>query len=422
MPGMADTVFQPVITAAGVAAALAADGLGLDLNITHIALGSGKYAPTSGQTALVDRREKAACGPGSTASSTAFQVLATFSGYSGADYDLGEIGFYAGDPDAGGVLFAVASRVGERFAVRSASVATYTADYTVNLSGVPAGSVTITVDPGAGVAAGLLAAHTAASNPHPQYVQGEVPVGAEMLFMRRVAPRGWLTKCGALVSRTIYADLWALAQAEGLVAASEIAWLGAWTLFGPGDGATTFRLPDTRGEFGRDADLSRGVDPGRAVGSHQFGSVESHTHSLPDTIVIEDGGSGGPGGTTSGNASVVGPTGATGGAETRPRNAARIGCIKAGPASLPAGPEPSLCNFTANVTSGAGTLNVTFTDSTTGAPATSWAWTFGDGGTATVQNPTHLYSAPGTYTVTLVVKNAADITSRLVRTAYITVT
>ena len=49
---------------------------------------------------------------------------------------------------------------------------------------------------------------------------------------------------------------------------------------------------------------------------------------------------------------------------------------------------------------------VAFTDHSTGTP-TSWAWTFGDGGTASVQNPSHSYPAAGTYAVTLTARNAA---------------
>ena len=48
---------------------------------------------------------------------------------------------------------------------------------------------------------------------------------------------------------------------------------------------------------------------------------------------------------------------------------------------------------------------VTFTDTSVGT-VTSWAWTFGDGNTSTSQNPTHVYSVPGTYSVTLTVTNA----------------
>lgn len=47
-----------------------------------------------------------------------------------------------------------------------------------------------------------------------------------------------------------------------------------------------------------------------------------------------------------------------------------------------------------------------FTDRSTGAPS-AWQWSFGDGGTSTLQHPTHVYGAPGDYTVTLVAWNAA---------------
>lgn len=56
---------------------------------------------------------------------------------------------------------------------------------------------------------------------------------------------------------------------------------------------------------------------------------------------------------------------------------------------------------------------VQFIDSTQNAPGT-WAWTFGDGGTSTQQNPTHVYANSGTYTVTLVTTNpnGTDSTSQ----------
>ncbi|HEV7238232.1 MAG TPA: PKD domain-containing protein [Thermoanaerobaculia bacterium] len=54
--------------------------------------------------------------------------------------------------------------------------------------------------------------------------------------------------------------------------------------------------------------------------------------------------------------------------------------------------------------------NVAFTDRSTGAPV-SWEWTFGDGGTSSVQSPTHVYAAPGTYMVTLVAANSAGTSS-----------
>ncbi|MDF1553743.1 MAG: PKD domain-containing protein [Deferrisomatales bacterium] len=63
---------------------------------------------------------------------------------------------------------------------------------------------------------------------------------------------------------------------------------------------------------------------------------------------------------------------------------------------------PPVAAFTPSATTGTTPLDVTFTDESTGT-IMSWAWDFGDGGTSTEQSPTHTYTAPGTYTVTLVV-------------------
>jgi len=51
------------------------------------------------------------------------------------------------------------------------------------------------------------------------------------------------------------------------------------------------------------------------------------------------------------------------------------------------------------------TRQVAFKDESTPKPS-SWRWDFGDGsGTSTAQNPTYTYSEPGTYLVTLTVRN-----------------
>lgn len=50
---------------------------------------------------------------------------------------------------------------------------------------------------------------------------------------------------------------------------------------------------------------------------------------------------------------------------------------------------------------------VTFTDTSTGSPDT-WAWTFGDSSSDTIQNPTHNYTLPGgPFTVTLTATNSS---------------
>jgi PKD repeat protein len=57
-----------------------------------------------------------------------------------------------------------------------------------------------------------------------------------------------------------------------------------------------------------------------------------------------------------------------------------------------------VANFTANSNNGSAPLNVQFTDKSTGN-ITNYNWDFGDGSTSTEQNPTHIYSTPGNYTV-----------------------
>jgi microcystin-dependent protein len=135
--------------------------------------------------------------------------------------------------------------------------------------------------------------------------------GAIQFYAMSTAPSGWLKANGAAVSRTTYATLF---NAIG-------------TVFGVGDGATTFNLPDLRGEFLRGWDDARGVDTGRAFGSAQADEFKSHTHSINDN----EGPSQSNGALIYGALSPQPPnanTNATGGAETRPRNIALLACIK----------------------------------------------------------------------------------------------
>ncbi|MCB1182813.1 S8 family serine peptidase [bacterium] len=82
--------------------------------------------------------------------------------------------------------------------------------------------------------------------------------------------------------------------------------------------------------------------------------------------------------------------------------------------------NPPVAAFSGSPTSGDYPLVVAFSDQSANAP-TSWAWTFGDGGTATVQNPDHTYAAAGVYTVSLTVTNAYGADTEI-KTGYITVT
>jgi PKD repeat protein len=71
---------------------------------------------------------------------------------------------------------------------------------------------------------------------------------------------------------------------------------------------------------------------------------------------------------------------------------------------------PPVADFTANTTSGTVPLTVAFTDASTGA--ISWAWVFGDGATSTEQNPVHMFTTAGTYSVTLTVTNDGGSASK----------
>lgn len=140
-------------------------------------------------------------------------------------------------------------------------------------------------------------------------IGGSTPTGAIEVFAMTTAPTGWLKCNGAAVSRTTYAALFA----------------AIGTTFGVGDGATTFNLPDLRGEFVRGWDDSRGVDSGRGIGTYQADDLKAHTHTYQNPVAGSSD-SGGAVGSIQRNPSYA--TGSTGGAETRPRNIALMYCIK----------------------------------------------------------------------------------------------
>jgi PKD repeat protein len=85
----------------------------------------------------------------------------------------------------------------------------------------------------------------------------------------------------------------------------------------------------------------------------------------------------------------------------------------------PVGGTAPTADFAGAPVTGTVPLTVQFTDNSTDGP-TGWAWNFGDGGTSTLQNPSHAYQNAGTYTVSLTVSNDHGSDS-LTRTDYITV-
>lgn len=87
--------------------------------------------------------------------------------------------------------------------------------------------------------------------------------GAMMDWPKSTPPAGALERNGAAISRTTYADLFAV--------------IG--TTYGAGNGTTTFNIPDDRGLSTRYWDNGRGLDPGRVFGSYQDDAFQTHGHT-----------------------------------------------------------------------------------------------------------------------------------------------
>lgn len=80
---------------------------------------------------------------------------------------------------------------------------------------------------------------------------GFIPPGVVLPYAGSTAPTGWALAYGQAVSRTTYADLYAI--------------IG--TTYGVGDGSTTFNLPDLRGRVPAGKDNMGGVAASRLTNS-----------------------------------------------------------------------------------------------------------------------------------------------------------
>lgn len=150
---------------------------------------------------------------------------------------------------------------------------------------------------------------------------GGTPAGKVDFFAMVTAPSGYLKANGSAVSRTTYAALFA----------------AIGTVYGTGDGSSTFNLPDLRGEFVRGLDDGRGVDSGRTIGSLQPDALQGHIHTFGVASIQSGGTVGGnndlaqtgAGAWSTGSPSTDGTNGTPRTAsETRPRNIALLACIK----------------------------------------------------------------------------------------------
>jgi PKD repeat protein len=79
----------------------------------------------------------------------------------------------------------------------------------------------------------------------------------------------------------------------------------------------------------------------------------------------------------------------------------------------------SHADFSADSVSGCVPLMAQFTDLSTNVVA--WDWDFGDGGTSTNQNPNHIFTTPGNYSIRLITTNSYGCKDTIVKSQFINV-
>jgi len=117
-------------------------------------------------------------------------------------------------------------------------------------------TITLPVIPG--VTSTLLMDNTGAMTTQ-DALQSYLPPGVVMDYMGATVPAGWLSTDGTAVSRTVYAALFAAIN----------------TIYGPGDGVTTFNLPNLNG-------LVTAGAPGALGGLATTGGAYTHTLTIAE--------------------------------------------------------------------------------------------------------------------------------------------
>lgn len=144
-----------------------------------------------------------------------------------------------------------------------------------------------------------------------------IPTPRQLIIWHPTAtpPAGYIKANGATLSRTAYA--WLFQQ------------IG--TTWGAGDGATTFKIPDLRGEFLRGLDEGRGVDSGRVLASNQAFAMQTHTHGYMAPALASSTNAFEQNAYWATQAATSDPNSGNSASETRPRNVAAIYCIAYAP-------------------------------------------------------------------------------------------
>lgn len=116
--------------------------------------------------------------------------------------------------------------------------------------------------------AGTVSAQVAAAKSEILSAAAYVPIGMEATFPVNSIPPGWLIEMGQTIYREAYPEL--------------------VTYLTNDPNAASAVLPDMRGEFARGADLGRGIDTGRAVGSSQSDAMRNIVGEFSTKVQVRD--------------------------------------------------------------------------------------------------------------------------------------
>ena len=154
------------LTAAGQAAIWNAQGTGTQATLTHVQIGTGRRTPDGTETGLLAVAQTTTIAAGSKPSPTQIRVSCLFPGIS--NYDITEIGVWIGNPASGGKLFAYHSLPSGK--VGTMVVGTdFVFAHEWAMEAATAAALNILADTGQSAMLAMMAAHEAASDPHPQY-------------------------------------------------------------------------------------------------------------------------------------------------------------------------------------------------------------------------------------------------------------
>lgn len=208
------------------------------------------------------------------------------------------------------------------------------------------------------------------------------PIGLIFPYAGSIAPPGCLSLDGTAISRTTYADLFAICG----------------TTFGVGDGSTTFNLPDLRrrtiiglgGSATGPVANTRGATGGEELHTMTEAEMFAHTHSLHTTSAASGGSvtviDGGPG------ASATGSTGSTTPFNVMQPSMTLMYCIVA---SYTVAPTASAIAPSTGVAAGGTSCTVTGTNFMPGATTVTIGGNVVTAGSVTVASSTSLtFSTP----------------------------